>query len=136
MPVADVDDEATAQREVTEETVEAYAELTGDDNPLHTDEAYAEDGFFGGVVAHGMFGAGVISAALASLTGDIIYLSQDLEFEAPVRPGETVRATARVVEDLGNDRVRVVTVAEVTDDENPEPVITGSAVVLSLPHEN
>lgn len=136
MPVADVDDEATVEREITAAAIETYAELTGDDNPLHTDEAYAEEGFFGGVVAHGMFGAGVISAALASLPGDIIYLSQDLEFEAPVRPGDTVRATARVVEDLGNDRVRAVTVAEVGEGEDAEPVITGSAVVLSTPHEN
>lgn len=136
MPVADVDDEATAAREITEERIEAYAELTGDDNPLHTDESYAEEGFFGGVVAHGMFGAGVISAALASLPGDIVYLSQDLEFEAPVRPGDTVRATVRVVEDLENDRVRVVTVAEVGEREDASPVITGSAVVLSTPHDS
>lgn len=135
MPTADVGDEATAQREVTEETIKAFADLTGDDNPLHTDTAYAEEGFFGGVVAHGMLGAGVISAALASLPGDVVYLSQNLEFEAPVRPGDTVRATARVVENLGNDRVRAMTNAAVGDGEDSEQVITGSAVVLSTPHE-
>jgi 3-hydroxybutyryl-CoA dehydratase len=136
MPVADIDDEATVAREVTADDIEAYADLTGDDNRLHTDEGYAEDGFFGGIVAHGMFGAGVISAALADLPGDIVYLSQDLDFEAPVRPDDTVRATVRVVEELGNDRVRAETVAEVGDEENPKTVITGSAVVLSVPHEN
>jgi len=136
MPVADVDDEATVTREVTEETIGAFADLTGDDNPLHTDESYAEEGFFGGVVAHGMLGAGVISAALASLPGDIVYLSQDLEFEAPVRPGDTVRATARVADSLGNDRIRAVTFAEVEDREESRTVITGSAVVLSTSHGN
>lgn len=135
MPVADVGDRATAQRDITEKRIEAYADLTGDDNPLHTDEAYAEEGFFGGVVAHGMFGAGVISAALADLPGDIVYLSQDLDFEAPVRPGDTVRATVEVVEKLGNDRVRATTVAGVVNGEHQETVINGSAVVLSVPHE-
>ena len=132
MPAADIGDEATAQREITGEDIEAYAELTGDDNPLHTDEEYAAEGFFEGVVAHGMFGAGVISAALAKLPGDIIYLSQDLDFEAPVRPGDTVRARAQVVEKLGGERVKAVTVADVEDDEGEKTVITGSAVVLSV----
>jgi len=131
MPVANVGDEATVQREVREATIEAYADLTGDDNPLHTDGEYAAEGFFGGIVAHGMLGAGVISAALASLPGDIVYLSQDLDFRAPVRPGDTVEATVEVVNDLGDDRVRVETVATVDD----ETVIDGEAVVLSVAHE-
>ena len=135
MPVAAVGDEAEVQRDVTEETIEAYAELTGDGNPLHTDPDYAAEGFFGGVVAHGMLGAGLISAALAALPGDIVYLSQDLEFEAPVRPGDTVRATVEVVEDLGDDRVRAETVAEVVGEDDAKTVIDGEAVVLSVPHE-
>jgi 3-hydroxybutyryl-CoA dehydratase len=133
MPVADLDDEATVEQEITRAAIEQYADLTGDDNPLHTDGAYAAEGFFDGVVAHGMFGAGVISAALASLPGDIVYLSQDLTFEAPVRPGDTVRATERVEKVLGDDRVRVETAAEVVDSD--ESVISGSAVVLSVPHD-
>ncbi|NHX35803.1 MULTISPECIES: MaoC family dehydratase [Halolamina] len=132
MPVAAAGDDAEVAREVTRETIDRYADLTGDENRLHTDEAYAAEGFFGGVVAHGMLGAGLISAALAALPGDIVYLSQDLDFEAPVRPGDTVRATVEVVEELGDDRVRVETVAEVVDDATT--VIDGEAVVLSVPH--
>ncbi|WP_053948645.1 MaoC family dehydratase [Halolamina sediminis] len=135
MPVATVGDDAEVQREVTEETIEAYSELTGDENRLHTDPDYAAEGFFGGVVAHGMLGAGLISAALAALPGDIVYLSQDLDFEAPVRPGDTVRASVEVVAELGDDRVRVETVAEVVDGDEPTTVIDGEAVVLSVPHE-
>ena len=136
MPVAAVGDDATAQREITAEDVESYADLTGDQNPLHTDSDYAEEGFFGGVVAHGMFGAGIVSAALASLSGDVIYLSQDLSFEAPVRPGDTVTARVRVVEAVGGDRVRVETTAETgADTDDPTTVIDGEAVVLSTPHE-
>lgn len=135
MPVAVVGDDAEVQRDVTEETIERYADLTGDENRLHTDPEYASEGFFGGVVAHGMLGAGLISAALAALPGDIVYLSQDLDFEAPVRPGDTVRATVEVVEALGDDRVRVETVAEVVDGDDAKTVIDGEAAVLSVPHE-
>ncbi|MFC4449360.1 MaoC family dehydratase [Halorussus aquaticus] len=133
MPVATPNDTAEATLTVTEETIDAYADLTGDDNPIHRDEAYAAETFFGGRVAHGMLSAGVVSAALADLPGDIVYLSQDLEFENPVRPGQTVRATVTVAEELGDDRLRVETVAEVEGDG--ERVLSGEAVVLSLPHE-
>ena len=135
MPVATVGDDAEVQRDVTEGTIEAYAELTGDENPLHGDPEYAAEGFFGGIVAHGMLGAGLISAALAALPGDIVYLSQDLDFEAPVRPGDTVRASVEVLAELGDDRVRVETVAEVVDGDEPTTVIDGEAVVLSVPHD-
>ena len=140
MPVASVDDTAEATLTVTEETIDAYADLTGDDNPIHRDDEYAAETFFGGRVAHGMLSAGVVSAALADLPGDIVYLSQDLDFENPVRPGQTVTATASVVEKLGDDRIRVQTIAEtgVGEDEDTESerVLSGTAVVLSLPHGN
>jgi 3-hydroxybutyryl-CoA dehydratase len=87
---------------------------------------------FGGRIAHGMLSAGAISAALAALPGDVIYLSQDLSFENPVRPGDTVEASVEVVEALGGDRLRVETVADVVDGDR---VLSGEAVVLSVPHE-
>jgi 3-hydroxybutyryl-CoA dehydratase len=132
MPVASVDDTAEAALRVTEETIDDYADLTGDDNPIHRDEAYASETMFGGRVAHGMLTGGLVSAALADLPGDVVYLSQELDFENPVRPGQTVTATATVVEELGGDRLRVETTAET---EN-ERVLSGEAVVLSLTHES
>lgn len=129
MPVAGPGDSATAERTVTEARIEAYADLIGDDNPLHCEPAYAAEGLFGGIVAHGMFGAGIISAALADLPGDIVYVSQDLDFVAPVRPGDTVTATVEVREELQEGRLRVETTVE-TD----QPVITGEAEVLSVEH--
>ncbi|PSP55840.1 acyl dehydratase [Halobacteriales archaeon QS_1_67_19] len=131
MPVATVDDTAEATLTVTDETIDAYADLTGDENPIHTDADYAAETMFGGRVAHGMLTAGVVSAALADLPGDIVYLSQELDFENPVGPGQTVTATATVVEELGDDRLRVQTIAE-TDAER---VLSGTAVVLSLPYD-
>ncbi|UIP01349.1 MaoC family dehydratase (plasmid) [Halobaculum sp. CBA1158] len=131
MPVATVGDDAEASIDVTTESIDAYAELTGDRNPIHLDDDYAAETMFGGRIAHGMLGAGVVSAALARLPGDIIYLSQESSFEAPVRPGDTVVAEATVLEALEGDRIRVGTVATV----DGEVVIDGEATVLSVPHE-
>nr|WP_223302217.1 MaoC/PaaZ C-terminal domain-containing protein [Haladaptatus sp. R4] len=83
MPVASVGDAETATLELTQERIDQFAALTGDENPLHVDEEYAEEGLFGGRVAHGALTASVVSAALAALPGDIVYLSQNLEFENP-----------------------------------------------------
>ncbi|WP_254863586.1 MaoC family dehydratase [Halovivax gelatinilyticus] len=131
MPAASPGDVATASRTATRDRIERFAEVTGDDNPLHVDERYAGGGFFGEPVAHGMFAAGVVSSALASLDGDVIYVSQDLQFLAPVYVDQTVTATVEVSENLSGDRLRVETIAE-TDEET---VVTGEAVILSLERE-
>jgi 3-hydroxybutyryl-CoA dehydratase len=128
MPTAEPGDVATSSRTITRDRIQQYADLTGDHNPLHVDDDYAEDRLFGGVVAHGMLTAGVLSAAVAALPGDVVWLSQDLRFDAPVRPGDEVTARVEVVEDLGEGRLRADTTAE-TDDET---VLTGEAVVMVL----
>ncbi len=130
MPVATVGETTESALELTQERIDQFSALTGDDNPLHVDADYASEGLFSGRVAHGALTASVVSAALADLSGDIVYLSQNLSFENPVRPGETVTATATVVEALGDDRFEVEISAE-TD----EKVLSGTAVVLSLKHE-
>ena len=109
MPVATVGETASHEVAVTAETIDAFAALSGDENPIHLDESYAAETMFGGRVAHGMIAAAAVSAALASLPGDIVYLQQDLSFEDPVRPGETVRAAVEVTEHLGGDRLRART---------------------------
>ncbi|UTF52037.1 MaoC family dehydratase [Natronosalvus rutilus] len=131
MSTASPGDRSEISQRITTDHIERFADLTGDENPLHLDPEYAAEGLFDGPVAHGMLAAGLISSALASLPGDVVYLSQDLSFEAPVYPGQTVTATAEVLEDLGDDRYRVQTIARVEDDV----VVSGEATVLSLAHE-
>ena len=133
MPVATVGETASHEVAVTTETIDAFAALSGDENPIHLDESYAAETMFGGRVAHGMIAAAAVSAALASLPGDIVYLQQDLSFENPVRPGETVRAAVEVTEHLGGDRLRAQTAVFV--DARDERVLDGEATVLSLPHD-
>lgn len=129
MPVATPGDTASTSVTITTDDIDQYADLVGDENPIHLDDEYAAATMFGGRVAHGMFSAGVVSGALAALPGDIIYLEQDLTFTKPVRPGDTVTATVEVIEDIGDDRIRVKTTAE-TD----EIVLEGEATVMSVPH--
>lgn len=131
MTVAQPGDTAQATVEVTADAIDQYADLVGDHNPIHLNDEYASETMFGGRVAHGMFSAGVVSAALAALPGDIIYLEQELSFTKPVRPGDSVTATVDVIDDLGDDRIRVETVAETKD-----VVLEGEAVVLSVPHDD
>ena len=91
-----VGDAAEMAKTVTETDVYLFAGITGDFNPAHVNEAYAKNTFFKGRIAHGMLSAGFISAVLAmKLPGPgTIYLSQFMEFKAPVRIGDTVTALA------------------------------------------
>ena len=131
MPPAAVGDTASIETTLSAADVERFAGITGDENPVHLDDDYAAETVFEGRVAHGILTAGVVSAALAKLPGDVVYLAQDLAFDAPVYPGDTVRAEVRVTEVLDGDRLEVETVATVPDRD--ERVISGTATVLSLP---
>jgi 3-hydroxybutyryl-CoA dehydratase len=125
-----VGDSAEMSKTINEEDVRAFAELTGDHNPVHLDEEYAAGTRFGRRIAHGMFGASLISAVLANeLPGrGTVYLSQALKFTAPVFLGDTV--TARVtVKHLREDKP-VVTLETVCTNQRGERVVEGEAVVL------
>jgi acyl dehydratase len=121
-----VGDSVRFSKRLSEEDVERFATASGDTNPLHLDEEWAEDTRFGGRIVHGTLAAGLISAALARLPGGVVYLSQDLEFRAPVRIDDRVTADVEIVEDLGGGRYRLRTTVETEADL----VIDGEAVVL------
>jgi 3-hydroxybutyryl-CoA dehydratase len=87
-------------KQVTAADVAAFAEISGDRNPIHLDEAFAAKTPFGGRIAHGIFTASFVSATIATrLPGQgSIYISQTLRFMAPVRIGDTVDTTVEVAE--------------------------------------
>jgi 3-hydroxybutyryl-CoA dehydratase len=96
--------------------VEAFAELSGDVNPVHMDEAYAKTTSFGQRIAHGMLGAAYISAVIGTrLPGPgAVYVNQSLRFRRPVRVGDTVTARVTVKElDPRRGQVTLATVCEV-----------------------
>jgi len=107
---------ASIAKTVTEADIILFAGISTDVNPAHLDEEYAKGTMFGGRIAHGMLSAGFIYAVLANhLPGPgTIYLSQTLKFKAPVRPGDTVRATVTVKEvNVARNRVTLDTVCTV-----------------------
>jgi len=118
---------------ITDGDVRRFAAASGDTNPLHLDDAFAEKTRFRGRIAHGTLVGGLISAALARVPGLVIYLSQDLEFHNPVRIDDRVTAACEIVEDLGNNQFRLTTRVL----EGEEVVIDGEAVIMvdELPEE-
>jgi acyl dehydratase len=98
MPTLTPGDKTTRTKIISDDVIRAFAELTGDTNPVHLDDAYAAGTRFGRRIAHGMIAAGLISAALANdLPGPgTVYLGQTLQFKAPVYPNDTVTATIEV----------------------------------------
>ena len=112
------------------EEIEAFASLSTDHNPVHLDEDYARDTIFGGVIAHGMLTAGLISAVIGEqLPGHgTVYLGQSLKFMAPVRPGDHVEAVVTVAAiDYARRRVTLDCKALVGD----TVVLKGEALVLA-----
>lgn len=100
----------------TEQDVTLYARLSMDDNPLHMDEAFAARARTGGRVVHGMITASLISAIIGTrLPGPgCLWMAQNTRFLAPVRIGETVRASATVeCIDPDKQRARLVTTCAV-----------------------
>lgn len=95
-----VGQEAAASKCFTMEEVRQFAALSGDNNPLHVDEAYAKTGRFGRCVVHGILVSGLISKVLGTqLPGEgSIYLEQNLSFRKPVFVGDTVTARIRIKE--------------------------------------
>ena len=90
-----VGDTASFTKTVSDEDIVAFARVTGDEQPLHLDDAFAAKTRFKRRVAHGMLSAGLISAALGTrLAPDavVVYLSQSIRFLRPVFPGDTITA--------------------------------------------
>ncbi|WP_435358620.1 CBS domain-containing protein [Haloarchaeobius sp. DFWS5] len=122
-----VGDVVRFSQSISDEEVRRFAEISGDENPLHLDDAYASQTRFGGRIVHGALVSSAVSAALARLPGLVIFLSQNLTFRAPVHIGDRVTAACEVIENIGRGRYRLK--VEVTDPED-EQVITGEATVL------
>lgn len=90
---------ATLTNTVSEDDIVKYAEVSGDTNPVHFDDAYAATTMFKTRIAHGMLSAGYISAVFGTkLPGPgAIYVAQSLKFKAPVRIGDVVTARVEVI---------------------------------------
>ena len=121
---------ASFAKTITEADIVLFTGVSGDNNAMHINEEFASGTQFQGRIAHGMLTASVISAAIANkLPGPgTIYLGQNLRFNAPVRPGETVHATITVKEIMSEKRrVTLSTICTV----GGKVVIDGEAMVMT-----
>ena len=125
-----IGDHASVTKTVSETDVYLFAGITGDLNPAHTNEVAASKTMFKTRSAHGMLGAGFISAVLGMyLPGPgTIYMGQELKFTKPVHIGDTVTATA-TVEEIILEKNRVILDTTVVNQDG-EVVIKGKATVM------
>ena len=128
-----ISDRFSTSREVTDELIRKFADVSGDYNPIHLDEEFAKTTRFGKRIAHGMLSGAFISAVLGYEFKErkIVYLSQTMKFTAPVFIGDTVTATATVTK-IREER-GIVTLETVCANQDGEILVRGEAVVMILP---
>lgn len=126
-----VGDTASVVRTFSEQDIQLFALMSGDVNPAHLDPAYAATDMFHRVIAHGLWGGGLISAVLGTeLPGPgAIYLSQSLKFAHPVSLGDTITATVTVIEKHARDHR--VSLACRCVNQHGRDVITGQGEVIA-----
>ena len=124
-----VGDRAEFAKTVSESDIYQYAGVTGDFNPAHINEDYASKTFFKTRIAHGMLSAGFISNVLGNqLPGPgAVYTRQTLNFLAPVRIGDTIKAVVEIV-DVNTEKNRVTLKTSCLNQEG-KVVIDGEAVL-------
>ena len=128
-----IGDKFSTSREVTDELIRKFAEVSGDYNPIHLDEEFAKRTRFGKRIAHGMLSGAFISAVLGNEFKErkIVYLSQTMRFTAPVFIGDTVTTTGTV------SNIRevkgIVTLETICTNQKGETLVKGEAVVMILP---
>ena len=127
-----IGDSFSTSREVTDELIRKFAEISGDYNPIHLDEEFAKTTRFGRRIAHGMLSGAFISAVLGYEFKErkIVYLSQTMKFTAPVFIGDNVTTTATVT-NIRKDK-GIVTLETVCTNQNGDPLVKGEAVVMIL----
>ena len=120
---------APVAKEVTQETLNRYAEASGDHNPLHTDPEFASHTRFKSTIAHGMLTLAFISQMMTERFGAAWIEGGELElnFLAPVFPGDSITAGATVIEK--NDETRAVTCEVYCDNQQETRVVAGRASV-------
>lgn len=127
-----IGDQFSKSKQITDEVVRKFAELSGDYNPIHLDDEFAANTRFGRRIAHGMISGALISAVLGNEFKErkIVYMSQTMKFVAPVFIDDTVTATGTIMK-IREDKP-IVTLETVCTNQNGETVVKGEAMVMIL----
>ena len=121
---------AEYEKQVTDEDVRKFADISGDYNPIHLDDEFAKDSMFGARIAHGILTASHISAVIGYIFPGPgwIYLGQSLQFRAPVKIGDTVHTVVEVTDTVAEKNiVELSTICKVGD----TVVLKGTATIKS-----
>ena len=120
---------ASLKKVFSSDDVKAFAERSLDKNPIHLDEAYAEQSLFGKRIVHGFFVGSLISAVFGTvLPGEgAIYLHQEMNFRKPVYHGEEIKATVTVT-NIKKEK-SILYFDTKCENERGEIVIDGNAVL-------
>ena len=117
---------------INEIDLRKFVEMTGDDNPLHVNRAYAETTAFKDIVVHGMLGASFISTVIGTkLPGSgALWVAQNMEFLLPVRLGDELTVSCTVLKKHERDRMLELDTRIVN--QNQQVVLTGQGKVKVL----
>lgn len=127
----EINQTANYEKKVTEKDIQLFAAVSGDTNPVHMDEAYAQTTPFAGRIAHGMLTGAHVSAALAmKLPGPgTIYLNQSIKFKHPVRINDTLNTVLTVT--AKRDDRKFVTLDCKVSNQDGTLVASGEAMVIA-----
>lgn len=122
----------STSREVTDELVRKFADVSGDFNPIHLDDEFAGKTRFGKRIAHGMLSGAFISAVLGNeLKGlTVVYLAQTLKFTAPVFIGDTVKTTSTITKI--REGKNIVTLENVCTNQSGETLVKGESTLMIM----
>ena len=127
---------ASCEHIFTQEAVNCFAALCGDNNPLHVNPEYASKTLFNGTIVHGILVSSLFSTLLGRSLHGAIYVNQNLKFRAPVHVGSLVRAKITVLKNETKKKGYLLTCnteVQVSANESVIRAVDGEAVCL-LPY--
>lgn len=134
-----VGDSESITKATSDDTVRQFAELIGDFNPLHVNEEFAKNSMFKRRLVHGAFSSGLISTVIGmKLPGPgALYLDQLCKFKKPVFIGDTLTATATVIDKLvkekeGKPPMKLLILETIVTNQNDVVVTEGKATILVM----
>jgi 3-hydroxybutyryl-CoA dehydratase len=120
-----------AVKHITQETIDLYADASGDFNPIHIDESFATKTPLGGTIAHGMLSLAYISEVMTSAFGKAWLSEGELraKFKEPARPGDTLTISGKVICLEHRDDVSYANCGFECLNQNGETIVAGEAAV-------
>ncbi len=127
-----IGDTFSVEKEITDELIRQFADVSGDYNPLHLDDEFAKDTRFGKRIAHGMLTASFISAVLGYKLNvrKIVYLGQTLKFKHPTFIGDVVTAKA-TIKKIREDKP-IIKIETTCENQDGTILVEGEATIMLL----